>query len=174
MKNFAARRKFDSFGKPSSRRLLPVLIIIAVCGVYSCKNRQTASEPAPSVIEQHAAPEPTRAEPTRAEQVMNALLEAYPDRIEKVEFRNDDWALLMRGIWYYYAGGRLLPENLLENAEKYRAVLFYRYPAELPAWSEQSPEGSARKKHYQKQWKQQKSKYAAAFIVFYGRSLAGA
>ena len=117
---------------------LILALIIAGCNVCSCKTRQIASEPDPSPKEQHAEPEPTR-----AEQIMNALLAAYPTQIEKVEFRNDDWALLMRGVWYYYAEGRMLPENLLENAANYRAMLFYSYPAELPPWVEQNI-GSAR------------------------------
>jgi hypothetical protein len=61
-----------------------------------------------------------------------------------VEFRGDDWALLMRDTWYYYADGRLLPENLRENAAEYRAMIFYRYPAELPPWTKPNPEEMSR------------------------------
>ena len=116
------------------------LIFVAALNFHSCGSRQAVPQPVPSLIEQHAEPEP----PTRAEQVMNALLEAYPNQIEKVEFRNDDWALLMQGAWYYYAEGRLLPENRLENAANYRAVIFYRYPAELPPLVERNSEVPAR------------------------------
>jgi len=75
-----------------------------------------------------------RVEPTRAELVMSALLEAYPEQIEKVEFRNDDWAALIKDTWFYYAGGRLLPESELENIDIYRTHQFYNYPEDLPSW----------------------------------------
>ncbi|MDR0324148.1 MAG: M15 family metallopeptidase [Treponema sp.] len=83
-------------------------------------------------------------EPTRAEQVMRALAEAYQQQIEQVEFRNDDWAVLLRDTWYFYAGGRLLPENLLENASDYNPTAFYNYRPDLPEWRTPTPEESER------------------------------
>jgi len=85
-----------------------------------------------------------QAGPTRAEQVTKALVAAYPQQVERAEFRNNDWAVLMRGTWYYYAGGRLLPEDLLENAASYSPQPFYNYPAELPPWRNPSPEEQER------------------------------
>ena len=82
--------------------------------------------------------------PTRAEVVTRALMQAYPDIIKDVGFRNDDWAVLMRNKWYHYAGGRLLPENELENTSNYRSMSFYGYPEELPEWVERTPEESRR------------------------------
>jgi hypothetical protein len=81
---------------------------------------------------------------TRAEQVIRALAEAYPRQIERVEFRNGDWALLLHNTWYYYADGKLLPENLLGSAASYSPQPFYNYPAELPPWRIPSAEESAR------------------------------
>jgi len=75
---------------------------------------------------------------------MRALAEAYPKQIDKVEFRDDDWAILMRDTWYYYASGRVLPENLRENATGYRAIIFYQYQAELPSLEERNPEELSR------------------------------
>ena len=83
-------------------------------------------------------------EPSRAEQVMRSLALGYPNQIEKVEFRNDDWALLLRGVWYYYAGGRLLPEDKLDNIENYSAQPFYNYQAELPEWVQPDSEEGER------------------------------
>ena len=80
----------------------------------------------------------------RAEEVMKALAAAYPQRIEKAEFRNGDWAVLLRGTWYYYAEGKLLPENLLASAASYNPQPFYRYQSELPPWKEPAPEEAAR------------------------------
>jgi len=77
---------------------------------------------------------------TDAELVMKALYEAFNDQIDKVEYRKNDWAILMKGVWYYYAKGNLLPERELKNMAKYRAYQFYKYPVELPPQTEVSPE----------------------------------
>ena len=79
-----------------------------------------------------------------AEQVMKALAAAYPQQIDRVEFRNNDWAVLLRGSWYYYAEGKLLPENLIASAENFTAHPFYAYPAELPEWEAPTPEQEER------------------------------
>jgi len=140
--------------------VLLLAFTIAGMNISSCWNNHTiAVNITDNTIEEHQdAEEEIELEVivTRAEQVMRALFDAYPDRIEKVEFRtystasdtdsevNGDWALLLRGIWYFYAGGRLLPENHLENAANYRSMQFYNYPAELPPWVERTPEESRR------------------------------
>jgi hypothetical protein len=80
-----------------------------------------------------------RTEPDRAEQIMKALAKAYPDRIGPAEFRDGDWAVPIRGEWYYYAGGKLLPGELREKAGDYDGQPFYTYPADLPVWK--APEG---------------------------------
>ncbi|MDR1319738.1 MAG: M15 family metallopeptidase [Treponema sp.] len=95
----------------------------------------------------------------RAGQVIKALAAAYPDRIVRTEFRRGDWALKLRstpitvldvlakndeGTWFYYAGGRLLPEELLDRAEDYDPQPFYNYPPEMPPWREPSPGEAAR------------------------------
>ena len=96
--------------------------------------RNTAEEEAPQEQPQLS----------RAEQVIKALVEAYPRIVEKAEFRDNDWAVLMRGVWYYYAEGRLLPEEHLDKTDDYSPILFYNYPKELSAWKEPSPEQIAR------------------------------
>ncbi len=40
---------------------------------------------------------------TDSELVMKALYEAFNEKIVKVEFRKGDWAVLMKGVWYYYS-----------------------------------------------------------------------
>jgi hypothetical protein len=82
--------------------------------------------------------------PNRAEQVMRALGEAYPRQIDRVEFRNGDWALLLRGTWYYFADGRLLPESQLANVAQFSPQPFYNYQRDLPVWRRPSPEDAAR------------------------------
>jgi len=89
-----------------------------------------------------------RTEPSRAEQVMRALASAYPQQIERVEFRaaagHSDWAVLMRGTWYFFSEGKLLPENLLAGAGNYTPQPFYNYQAELPPWKTPTAEEAAR------------------------------
>ena len=81
---------------------------------------------------------------TRAEQVMKALAEAYPRQIDRVEFRRGDWAVLLRGTWYYFSEGKMLPENLLSQASSYSPHGFYNYQAELPLWRTPSEEEQER------------------------------
>jgi hypothetical protein len=106
------------------------------------------------------APPSNSAEPSRnsagelpGERVMKALAAAYPDRIGEVLFRDGDWAVRLkvfdapgepREKWYYYAEGRLLPEELREKAGEYDPQPFYNYPPSLPPWKEPSPEDTDR------------------------------
>ena len=77
--------------------------------------------------------------PSIAEQVMRAHGAAFPEAISRVEERDGDWAVLLRGKWFYYADGRLLPDEERNNASSWAQQSFYNYPAELPPWKE--PEG---------------------------------
>jgi len=70
---------------------------------------------------------------------MKAHAAAFPQAISRVEYRNGDWAVLLRNKWFYYAGGRLLPEERWGQDESWARQSFYSYPAELPPWKE--PEG---------------------------------
>ena len=116
--------------------------LIFVLGIKQLNpaNGTNASVPQTETIE----PETSKEEPTRAEQVMKALACAYPQQIEKAEFRDDDWAVLLRDTWYYYAGGRLLPQNLLASGGDYTPQPFYNYPDELPEWKKPTPEEAER------------------------------
>ena len=80
-----------------------------------------------------SAAETTRApvtQPGRAETL--ALARAYPHAISDVEFRDGDWAILLRDQWFYWAHGRLLPEAERHNYEEYSAHRFYSYNPGLP------------------------------------------
>jgi len=79
-------------------------------------------------------------EPTRAERVMRAIHEAHPQRISRVESRNDDWAVLLDDTWFYFAEGRLLPGDLRHRAMEYRHAPIYYYPHELPSLEELTSE----------------------------------
>ncbi|MDR1277652.1 MAG: M15 family metallopeptidase [Treponema sp.] len=98
---------------------------------------------------------PPATDPRRAEEVMKALAAAYPERIDRVEYRDGDWAVSLRAggpggtdsqktAWYYYAGGRLLPEELRSRAQEFDPQPFYQYPAELAPWQPPGPEQTER------------------------------
>jgi hypothetical protein len=86
----------------------------------------------------------TNSQSNRAETVMKALAQGYPDRVGPAEFRDGDWAAKVRGQWFYYAEGRLLPQELRSKAAEYDPQPFYRYSAELPPWVDPTAEESAR------------------------------
>jgi len=75
---------------------------------------------------------------------MKALAAAYPGIIERAQMRDSGWAVLMRGAWYCYAQGRLLPEELAGRAAEFDPQPFYNYPRELPPWKAPSPEEAER------------------------------
>jgi len=104
--------------------LVPIFITLIS---FSCRSKQrNNAEP----VNLNLSNEPL--EPTRAELVMKALQMGYPQEITAVEFRDDDWAVLMHDNWYYYCDGRLLSEDIRKEFANYRVQIFYRYPAELP------------------------------------------
>jgi len=85
-----------------------------------------------------------RDSPERAEQVTQALAAAYPGIIERAQLMDGDWAVLMRGAWYCYAEGRLLPEDIKHRASEFDPQPFYNYLRELPPWKTPSPEEAER------------------------------
>ena len=82
--------------------------------------------------------------PGRAEQVMKALAAAYPRSVLRAEFRNGDWAVLLMDKWFYYANGRLLPEELRDRESEYSPIAFYNYQRELAPWAAPSAEQASR------------------------------
>jgi len=122
-----------------------ILIIISAVNIFALggKQKSAAAEFQTSQPESQVV-----AQPTRAERIVKSLVQAYPDRIEKAEFRNNDWAVLLNGKWFYFASGRLLPEDMLEKIDEYRPNQFYQYPAELPPWKELTAEEIERYKSW--------------------------
>ena len=80
--------------------------------------------------EQEPESEPPRE--LTGQEIFEAFGEAYPDRIEETGYRNGDWALRIDGKWFYWAEGRLLPEEIRTDWRNYSRHPFYRYPKELP------------------------------------------
>ena len=65
-------------------------------------------------------------------EVMRAYGAAYPDRIQRVAFRSGRWAAEIDGVWFYWAGGKLLNEKLLPRESEYDPYPFYPYSRGLP------------------------------------------
>ena len=102
-------------------------------------------QPGPTVPQDEAVSDLAAADtPSRAEQVMKAFSQAYPDRMGPAVYRNGDWAVFLGGEYFYYAEGRLLPEGLINSIAEYSGIPFYNYTADLPAWNPPTPEESAR------------------------------
>jgi len=129
-------------------KIIFLILVLVVVNLFTCMSSEPVSinnsEIFPETGTQDTEETAEVIAPTRAEIVMKALMRSYPDLIEKVEFLNDDWALFLRGTWYYYAGGRLLPESEIENTANYRSMQFYNYPAELPEWVARTTEEARR------------------------------
>ena len=147
-------------------KMTVILIVIVLPNILSCVRYQTIyinnNDPYP--LSENQEPLNEKPEPSRAERVLNALLKAYPDKVEKVEFRNNDWAILLRDTWFYFAEGRLLPEDKRENAENYRPYQFYNYPAELPSWQNPTPEEIERFQTWRSRRSQSQTRRSSYFI----------
>ena len=136
-----------------------LLLIIILLKFFSCGSKQLIQ-----VKNTENNPYTETPEPTRAEQVMKTLMKAYPDRIEKIEFRNDDWALLIKDTWFYYAAGRILPEHRIENTANYRPFQLYQYPAELPPWRAPTSEEIERYSSWTASRRQNTARRASYFL----------
>ena len=66
------------------------------------------------------------------EREIRALAQAYPDRIVESGFRDRDWAIRIDDTWYYWAQGRMLPEELRAGWADYASYRFYAYSLKLP------------------------------------------
>ncbi|MDR2144138.1 MAG: M15 family metallopeptidase [Treponema sp.] len=131
------------------RLLFPVLLILpfpAACngksqaaGAPSQQEALGAGTAVSQTAENRNYREPGPQE--RAERMMKALAAGYPGAIEKADFRNGDWAVLLKGRWFYCADGRLLPEELLDQKDQFARQSFYNYFPDLPEWK--APEGEA-------------------------------
>jgi hypothetical protein len=87
---------------------------------------------------------PVDAEPQQGELEMAALAQAYPQRIEEVDFREGDWAVRIEDTWYHWAHGRLLPDTLRDRWEEFASYRFYRYSLDLPPIRELDEESKLR------------------------------
>jgi len=101
----------------------------------------TASTAGAAPVNQAVSDRPAR---SRAETILHALAQAYPDRIGEPEFRDNDWTIEVYGERFYFAESRMLPASLRSRMNEYDPLPFYNYLPELPLWKPLSPEESAR------------------------------
>jgi hypothetical protein len=71
-------------------------------------------------------------EESNGERETRALARAYPARIAEVARKDGDWAVRIDDTWYYWAHGRMLPEELRAEWESYASYRFYAYSLRLP------------------------------------------
>ena len=69
-------------------------------------------------------------EDVRARIVLESYRRAFPDKIRSVEWKDGDWAALVDGKTFYWARGRLLPDEKREDWPDYKSYVFYAYPDE--------------------------------------------
>jgi hypothetical protein len=70
---------------------------------------------------------------TQGQRVLEALRQAYPQRIQDVALTDGDWTALVDGEPYAWAEGRLLPRSARSRWESYSPYRFYNYlPGALP------------------------------------------
>ena len=112
--------------------LLAVFVVVAMV-------RAAALEPVPTLTQRVdnlsvTTPEPVAIgednlteEEGAAEAAVRAIASAYPDRIERYERRDDDWALKVGDRWFYWSDGRLLPDDMREQSDEFAAMRFYEY-----------------------------------------------
>ena len=115
--------------------------VFEVVGEYRGEGGDSLWQAVETAAEAGAAPAGNR-----AELVLRAIAEAYPDRTGEVQFRDGDWTILVYGELFYHAEGRLLPESLRDKWKDYDPQPFYNYLPELPPWTTPTPEESARMK----------------------------
>ncbi len=65
---------------------------------------------------------------------VQALRQAFPHRVADIGFRRGEWALQIDGEWFYWAQGRLLPEQFRGQWDEFVSIRFYNY--QLGPWQE--------------------------------------
>jgi len=68
---------------------------------------------------------------TNGELALRALHIAFPDKINEPEFIDDDWTIIAGDQTFFWADGRILPEDEKDKTEEYSSFGFYQYP-EVP------------------------------------------
>lgn len=107
------------------------LVLVAAATAFLTGSRTAASNRAAAAAGSPEEDGSSRSDLPGAREI-RAMAGAYPQRITDTAVRDGEWALEMDGRWYYWADGRLLPEELRDEAESYASLRFYRYQTGPP------------------------------------------
>jgi len=97
-----------------------ITLLLAGCRTVQ-PSRDTAEPPVPSTVK-------IKNDLEAQKNIMLAFEKAYPGIITGVEFKNDDWTMLVKGNLFYYADGKFLPLSLSHRREDFLPYDFYAYP----------------------------------------------
>ena len=102
-----------------------IFFVIISCLLLGCRSTQTVEQDEWKPIASTLA----IADDLEAQhKILLAYAQGYPSIISGVEFRDNDWTMLVNGKRFYYAHGRFLPEELRRQWERYQPYDFYIYP----------------------------------------------
>ncbi len=123
------------------KSLIGLIILLHIASIAPAAEREgsASSTAGAAPVTRLLSAENRQAELREAERHLGALAKVFPDRVEEVAFRGDDWALRIDGVWFYWAEGRLLPEPERRRWEGYSPVRFYSYYPGPPRLRELSP-----------------------------------
>jgi hypothetical protein len=150
------------FGTPGADVRVADLVSSAMDGLRA--RMQLAEQERGPVCEDPKGPGGPGGPEDPAEKFMRSLAKAYPEKVTAVEYRGDDWAVSVEGKWYYCAGFRLLPEELLPQKEGYAPQSFYEYFPDLPEWKPHEAEDVERMKNALKKNKTNPLKRDSSFF----------
>lgn len=125
-----------------TKRIWVILIFMATF-LFSCAGQvETFGQELSSVsVEKESARiKGSVLSPSSGEKEMLALHLAYSHMVSEPIFKDGDWSFLMNGILFFWANGRLLPEDLKDQWETYVPYSFYPYPQKLPPIKELTEE----------------------------------
>ena len=129
---------------------LPVLVLVTVFLAIKIPMSVNAEERQIPLSYQEQPVNLETTVPSTAERIMRTLSQAYPERIGPAVYRDGDWAFQINQRWFFYAEGRLLPEDRKSFFEEYRALGFNsNYLAELPSWESTAEQRAERTRRYE-------------------------
>lgn len=124
---------------------LPAAVLLLQCAVRPDSNGNYELSAAEPVIEQiaesiDAAEIEVPVDVGSPLVILDALIQVYPEKVTALEIRDGEWSVLIDGNTHYWADGRLLTADTIENAGTYSKYSFRPNPPTLPPLREMNPE----------------------------------
>ena len=76
------------------------------------------------------------------------ILQSYPQAVQEVQYRDNDWAIKVNDRWFYWSNARLLPQEARAAWEQYVSIRFYNYYRGAPRLPHLSNEQIANLRRY--------------------------